>query len=187
MPWSRTDPHPLLAQWLPTFGPGDGRSAVVVGCGLGADAEFVAAQGFVTTAFDISATAIRTAAGRHPRSPVRYRTADLFALPEEWLQAFDLVIEIITLQALPVSLRGRAVAAVASLVASRGTALVVENVRDDGEPLPDRPPWPFSRTEIASFTHHGLQAVAITQHTDGMSRWQAVFTRGGAEKGRADA
>jgi len=177
MPWSRTGPHPLLAQWLPTIGPGEGRSAVVVGCGLGADAEFVAAQGFVTSAFDISATAVRTAERRHPRSPVRYRTADLFALPEEWEGAFDLVVEIITIQALPVSLRERAVAAVAALVAPRGTAIVVENVRDDRDPLPDRPPWPFSRADVDSFTNHGLQAVATTRHTGAVSRWQAVFVR----------
>jgi hypothetical protein len=70
---------------------------VVVGCGLGADAEFVARHGFATTAFDISATAVRTAQQRYPTSPVDYRTADLF----------DLVVEIINVQALPVSLRAR--------------------------------------------------------------------------------
>jgi SAM-dependent methyltransferase len=175
MPWNRTEPHPLLAQWLPTVGPGDGRSAVVVGCGLGADAEFVAAQGYVTTAFDISATAIRAATTRYPHSPVRYRTADLFALPEEWERAFDLVIEIITIQALPVSLRDQAVAAVAALVAPGGTAMVVENIRGDDEPQANRPPWPFSRADIDSFTAHGLQRVAATQHAGGVSRWQAVF------------
>jgi len=87
MPWDRTRPSALLADWL--TGSGTGRSAVVVGCGLGADAEFVAAHGFATTAFDISATAVRTARQRYPTSPVDYRTADLFALPDGW--AFDLV------------------------------------------------------------------------------------------------
>jgi len=86
MPWDRTRPAALLADWL--TGSGARRSAVVVGCGLGADAEFVAAHGFATTAFDISATAVRTAQQRYPTSPVDYRTADLFALPDGW--AFDL-------------------------------------------------------------------------------------------------
>ena len=116
----------MLADWL--TGSGAGRSAVVVGCGLGADAEFVAAHGFATTAFDISATAVRTAQQRYPTSPVDYRTADLFALPGTG-EAFDLVVEIINVQALPVSLRAEAVAAVAGLVAPGGTVLVVENVR----------------------------------------------------------
>jgi SAM-dependent methyltransferase len=109
MPWDRARPAPLLADWL--SGSGEGRTAVVVGCGLGADAEFVAGHGFATTAFDISATAIRTARQRHPTSQVRYRTADLLALPDGW--AFDLVVEIINVQALPVSLRAEAVAAAA--------------------------------------------------------------------------
>lgn len=34
-----------------------------------------------------------------------YRTADMLFLPLEWQQAFDLVVEIINIQALPVSLR----------------------------------------------------------------------------------
>jgi len=87
MPWDRTRPSALLADWL--TGSGTGRSAVVVGCGLGADAEFVAAHGFATTAFDISATAVPTARQRYPTSPVDYRTADLFAPRDGW--AFDLV------------------------------------------------------------------------------------------------
>ena len=170
MPWDRTRPSALLADWL--TGSGAGRTAVVVGCGLGADAEFVAAHGFATTAFDISATAVRTARRRYPTSPVDYRTADLFALPDGW--AFDLVVEIINVQALPVSLRARAVAAVAGLVAPGGTLLVVENVRTG--PLSPRPPWPFTRAEIASFADHGLAPVAIEQLDDGIPRWRAEFS-----------
>jgi len=37
MPWDRAHPSALLKEWL--TGSGAGRSAVVVGCGLGADAE----------------------------------------------------------------------------------------------------------------------------------------------------
>jgi SAM-dependent methyltransferase len=145
----------------------------VVGCGLGADAEFVAAHGFATTAFDISATAVRTARQRYPTSPVDYRTADLFALPDGW--AFDLVVEIINVQALPVSLRAEAVAAVAGLVAPGGTLLAVENVRTG--PLSQRPPWAFTRAEIGSFAEHGLDPVAIEQVDDGIPRWRAEFLR----------
>ena len=144
----------------------------MVGCGLGADAEFVAAHGFATTAFDISATAVRTARQRYPTSPVDYRTADLFALPDGW--AFDLVVEIINVQALPVSLRPEAVAAVAGLVAPGGTLLAVENVRTG--PLSSRPPWPFSHAEITSFADHGLDPVRIEQLDDGIRRWRAEFS-----------
>lgn len=174
MPWDRPEPLPLLRDWLAA---GSG-SAVVVGCGLGVDAEFVASRGYRTTAFDISESAVRTARERHPDSPVTYRTADLLDLPHEWSGAFDLVVEIINLQALPVDLRPRAVGAVADLVAPGGTLLAVENVRPSGAALPDRPPWPFSRADIESFAEHGLRTIAVEAHDHPTApRWRAEFTR----------
>lgn len=72
----------------------------------------------------------------------------------------------------------RAVAAVADLVAPGGTLLAVENVRPDGAAPPDRPPWPFSRAEIASFAEHDLRTVAVETSEDPTApRWRAEFTR----------
>ena len=102
VPWSRRDPHPLLAEWAQRHHlAGEGKRAIVPGRALGADAEYLAGLGFATTAFDISPTAIRLARHRHPDSPVEYAAADLLHLPRPWQQAFDLVAEIITVQALP--------------------------------------------------------------------------------------
>lgn len=93
VPWSRTDPHPLLADWTqPRRLDGVGRRAAVVGCALGADAEHIAAWGFETIGFDISATAIALARRRYPGSAVRYVAADVLDLPGEWHRAFDLVV-----------------------------------------------------------------------------------------------
>ena len=97
VPWSRRQPHPLLVQWASARElSGAGQRAVVVGCALGADAEYVAALGFDTTGFDISGTAIRLARRRFRGSSVRYVVADLLDYPQAWLRAYDLVIEIIT-------------------------------------------------------------------------------------------
>ena len=76
MPWSREHPHPVLASWTRerALG-GTGLRAVVVGCGLGADAEHVAALGYDTVAFDVSGTAVDLARDRHPGSTVRYVVA----------------------------------------------------------------------------------------------------------------
>jgi 2-polyprenyl-3-methyl-5-hydroxy-6-metoxy-1,4-benzoquinol methylase len=63
--WSRLDPHPLIVNWARARGlTGHGRRAAVVGCGLGADAEYLAALHFDTTGFDVSATAILLAEQR---------------------------------------------------------------------------------------------------------------------------
>jgi SAM-dependent methyltransferase len=78
MTWNRAEPHPLLVEWAETRElEGAGRRAVVVGCGLGADAEYIASRGFQTVVFDISETAIRIARRRFPRSAVHYVAADL--------------------------------------------------------------------------------------------------------------
>ena len=43
VPWDRDAPQPLLVAWAQASGvAGGGRRALVVGCGLGADAEYVA-------------------------------------------------------------------------------------------------------------------------------------------------
>src|ERR1017187_7080256 len=77
------------------------RGALVVGCGLGEDAEYIARLGYATTAFDIALTAIAAARSRFPGSPVEYQVADLLAPPPWWSHAFALVVESTTLQALP--------------------------------------------------------------------------------------
>ena len=124
MPWDRTGPQVDLQTWAEREQvDGSGRRAVVVGCGLGADAEYLATLGFTTTAFDIAPTAVEVARGRNPGSAVDYRVADLLALPAEWERSFDLVVEIFTLQALPDPPREQAADAVTGLVADGGTLL----------------------------------------------------------------
>ena len=118
VPWSRREPHPLLAEWAQRHHlAGAGKRAIVPGCGLGADAEYLAGLGFTTTAFDISPTATRLARNRTRDSPVEYATADLLHLPRPWLGAFDLVAEIITVQALPRAVRHQATTSVARMTA----------------------------------------------------------------------
>ena len=98
VPWDRGIPQQLLVAWADTTGlDGAGRRALIVGCGLGEDAEFVATFGFDTVAFDVSASAIRAARRRFPGSAVDYVTADLLDPPAAWRYAFDLVVESMTL------------------------------------------------------------------------------------------
>ena len=80
IPWDLADPHFLLADRAHDLN-GEGRNALVVGCGLGRDSEFIATRGYATTAFDIAPTAIATIHRRFPDSPVDYRVADLLSPP----------------------------------------------------------------------------------------------------------
>src|SRR5436305_14506328 len=68
VPWARGGPHPLLVDWTQQRDrSGHGKRALVVGAGLGADAEFIAGLGFRTTGFDVSASARRSARQRFPQ------------------------------------------------------------------------------------------------------------------------
>ncbi|MEU8300298.1 class I SAM-dependent methyltransferase [Micromonospora sp. NPDC048909] len=180
VPWDRGSPHGLLVEWVAAHGvTGAGRRAVVVGCGYGRDAEFMAGLGFDTTAFDISPTAVRVARERHPGSPVDYRTADLLDPPAAWRHGFDLVLESMNVQALPPQLRSGAFAAVGELVAPGGTLLVIAAGRADDEEPPVAPPWPLTRAEVDAFAGSGLTPLRVEEITDGegVRRWRARFHR----------
>src|SRR5215468_11492444 len=91
VPWADLAPYPGLVSALAGV-PGRGR-ALVIGCGLGDDAEHVASLGFATVAFDVSPTAVDAARRRFPCSTVEYVHADLLSPPQSWVGAFDLVVE----------------------------------------------------------------------------------------------
>ncbi|QWF82624.1 class I SAM-dependent methyltransferase [Amycolatopsis sp. CA-230715] len=177
VPWDRGDANPLLVDWITARGHGTGR-AVVVGCGFGRDAEFLAGLGYDTAAFDISETAVRDARARHPKSTVDYQTGDLLNLAPELVGAFDFVLESHTVQSLPPSLHAAATAGVRALVAPGGTLLVLAAVADGS---PGAPPWPLTREEIDAFARDGLTAVRAEQ-PPGVAdpsavRWRAEFHR----------
>ncbi|MGX1774177.1 class I SAM-dependent methyltransferase [Nocardia brasiliensis] len=181
VPWDAADPNALLVDWLERHERADGgMRALVVGCGLGRDAEHLAGLGFRTTAFDISATAIKTARERFPASQVDYTVADLLAPPAAWAGAFDLVVESITVQSMPLSVRAAATANVAALVAPGGDLLVIAGIRADDEVV-DGPPWPLTRAEIDAFAGAALRAVKVEQVAPAgrpdFVRWRAVFRR----------
>jgi len=182
VPWDRGIPHQLLVGWADATGlDGAGRRALVVGCGLGEDAEFVARLGFDTVAFDVSASAIRAARRRFPGSAVHYVTADLLDPPPSWRYAFDLVVESMTLQALPDPPRRYAIPNVGHMVAPSGTLLVIARARDEGSGPDDGPPWSLTRSEIDALTSTGLVAVRIEEFRDHgpppTHRWRAQFRR----------
>jgi SAM-dependent methyltransferase len=181
VPWDRHAPSPLLAHWAQERGlhaqvP---QRALVVGCGTGDDAEFIAALGYATVAFDISPSAIRAARGRYPGSAVDYRTADLMAAPADWRQRYDLVIESMTLQALPGAVRAVAVTCLAPLVAPGGMLLVLARGRAAGE-ADQGPPWSLTRAEIDAVAGRELTVTGVREvippSGDGW-RWQAEYRR----------
>ncbi|WP_410872424.1 class I SAM-dependent methyltransferase [Nocardia sp. A7] len=179
IPWDRDVPNPLLVDWLRTRSLPQGTRGLVIGCGYGTDAEFVASQGIRTTAFDVSPSAIRGARARFPQSPVTYRVADLLNPPPTWVHAYDLVIESITVQSLPLDVRTAAVTNIRNLVAPNATLLVIADISTT--PATTGPPWPLTRADIDSFTTADLNQIRVETlprpDTSGLHRWRAEFHR----------
>mgnify|MGYP000117917931 CR=1 FL=1 len=157
VPWADLKPKETLQEWL-SLHPGEGRRALDIACGLGDNAEALAAAGYRTTAFDLAQAAIDWAKARFENSPVDYVQADLFSPPAEWRGAFDLVNECYTVQALHGELRERAFAAIAGFVKPGGTLLVINRSREEGEEA-SGPPWPLMPSEFARFEDQGLRLV----------------------------
>ena len=183
IPWANLRPHPGFDHWLSfTDLSKGGKRAVVVGCGLGDDAEAMAARGFEVTAFDVSPSAVEWAKTRFPGSGVAYHVADLFGLPGEWKRAFDLVVEVYTLQSLPGDVRPAAIEAVAELVAPGGTLVVVCRARESEEPAAG-PPWHLTREELCAFEHLGLEQMSFVDYIDGeeptVRRFRVEYRRPG--------
>jgi SAM-dependent methyltransferase len=178
VPWDRGGPNPLLVDWTSGRDLGDVGRALVVGAGLGGDAEHIAGLGPETVAFDVSATAVATARSRHPGSRVEYLTADLLDPPTAWMRAYDLVIESLTVQSLPVTVRWAAIANVAAFVRPGGRLLVIAFAGlDDAF---EGPPWPLSRGDVESFTSEGLAIERLEDIADadgGAHRWRVEFVR----------
>jgi SAM-dependent methyltransferase len=149
VPWVRAVANPVLAAWADGMS-GEGKRALVVGCGTGEDAEFLAGLGFTVTAFDLAPTAIAAAKRANPGSAVTYEVADLLALPADWSGAFDLVFEAYTVQPLFGPLREQAFAALSGPVAPGGTLLVLAFSTEETDPerSPADMPWPLTRAEI---------------------------------------
>jgi len=155
--WADLEPNKYLRSWAEDTGlKGDGRNALVVGCGLGDDARYLYDLGFTVTAFDISATAIDWAKKLHHDTSINFVTADLFHPPGEWLRAFDLVLEIYTIQPLPLEIRSDVIDAVAAFVGNDGELVVVTRGRED-DAIPEKLPWPVSRRELSRFEASGLE------------------------------
>ena len=182
LPWANMDTQPSFRAWLDRNElQGNGKKAVVIGCGMGDDAIELESRGFSVTAFDVSESAIAHCRRRFPDSSVDYLVADLFDLDPEWRQRFDFVLEIYTIQALPPRYESTVVPTIAGLVASGGRLLVVAIVGDEERSFDAGPPWILTPEHIASFEAQGLSVVdRFTREKasrQGDDVWVTTFTR----------
>lgn len=178
VPWAYMSANPLMLDWLETTNlDGTGKRALVIGCGLGDDAEALAERGFAVTAFDISEQAIEWAKRRFPESDVRYEVHDLFTTPDDWQRRYNFVMESRTIQSLPHTLADQTMRQIADYVAPDGTLLVICHAREPHEPR-EGVPWSLSKDDLATFERLGLTQQELDEIED--PNWQyfrAVFRK----------
>lgn len=182
IPWADLEPNQFLRRWAEESGlKGENRTALVVGCGLGDDAKFLDELGFRVTAFDISPAAVSWAKKIHADTRMNFYTVDLFNPPRGWIRAFDFVLEVYTIQALPPNLREQATDAIASFVKAGGQLAVVTGVADDAEQT-DGPPWSLTMNDLARFETRGFERTGFSEmlhpeEDDAVKRVVAIYQK----------
>jgi SAM-dependent methyltransferase len=184
VPWADLAPNPGLLAWIKGESwDGCGERALVVGCGLGDDAEYLSARGCHVTAFDVAPTAVAWCKKRFPTSRVDYVVADLLVAPNAWTGAFDFVFEAYTIQSLPPGSKERASAirVLSTFLAPGGRLLVLARSADRMPAIDEGPPWPLVRAEVDAIG----EIVSFDEYAedDGVRRFRAAFRSTDPAKG----
>lgn len=176
IPWAKLTVNPHLASWLEDNQiRGEGKTALVIGCGLGDDAEALASLGFEVVAFDVSPSAIAWCQRRH-NSSVNYLVDDLLQPQIIADKKYDFILESYTIQALPADIRIQAIANIAGFLAPGAKLLVICRGREIDEPAHTLP-YPLTKAELAYFEVLGLQQVSFEECGDSqVRRFRIVYT-----------
>lgn len=154
VPWAELAPNPVLERELGNLA-AHGLRTLVVGCGYGDDAAFLAAAGARVTAFDVSPSAVARCRDRFADLGIDWVVADALALPRDWQSSYDLVVEIFTLQVLPPAEREAAGFALGRCVTPDGRLFVYCRAREPEDPAGSMP-WPLTTDEVHALAIDGL-------------------------------
>ena len=131
------------------------------------------------TAFDVSESAVEWASQLHKGKEIDWLVGDLVQPEERWKGAFDLVLEVHILQAIPEEIRNSAYRNLSPLLDRHGLLMCIGRLADGLEEENDAPPWPLSR----DFIHQIGEGLSVVEfHTAVVPdkeeiRYRAVWKR----------
>ncbi len=166
IPWADLTVNPNLAQWLDANHiQGDEQTALVIGSGLGDDAEALSKIGFEVTGLDIAPSAIAWSQKRFPTSKVKYVVADALKFEKTWENKFNFILESYTLQSVPDYIRQQIMKNITKYLRPLGTLLVICRGREITEEVNDLP-YPLTKEELILFEDLGLNKIIFEDYMD---------------------
>lgn len=163
VPWAHMQTQPFFKEWLDKNPMnGNGKRALVIGCGMGDDAIALEALGFKVTAFDVSKTAIEFCNKRFTESTVDFLQADLFNAPTAWIGKFDFILEIYTIQAIPPKYEDEVISIIPTWLNRKGLVLVIAGVVSQPRNFKNGPPWLLNKTHVDKLKNEGLTLLKVS-------------------------
>jgi SAM-dependent methyltransferase len=159
LPYAEDRADAFLRAWQDARGDSAGSEALVVGCALGDDAEYLARRGWKVVATDTSSAALRLCQFRFDNSQVCYLQLDPLLLPPEFRSRFKLVVCSQLLHRTAPAARPPLVQALAETLLPGGVLLVIGQVLRQGCTV-QPPPWPLGPEDFSRFLSLGLTEVA---------------------------
>jgi len=150
IPWATFDANEYLQDFFKNKEKVTNKKALVIGCGLGDDAQFLTKMGYIVDAIDISPTSIKLAKQRFDNKNINFSVEDIFELPSNMINNYDFVYEGLTIQSIDPKHRIQLIEIISSLNNDNGELLLYTNYQEDIDTF-GGPPWPLYKRDLALF------------------------------------
>jgi len=159
IPWATLNANIYLKDYLDNNEMVKNKKALVIGCGLGDDANELSLKGYEVDAIDISDHAISLAKKRFQDKNINFKVEDIFDLPKSMINSYDFIYEGLTIQSIHPQYRESLIKIIYSLNKSNGELLLYTNIQNDSDSF-GGPPWPLYRKDLEIFNTIGYEILS---------------------------
>ena len=153
IPWATFEANEYLQDFFKNKQKVTNKKALVIGCGLGDDAQFLSKMGYIVDAIDISPTSIKLAKQRFDNRDINFSVEDIFSLPSNMINNYDFIYEGLTIQSIDPKHRIQLIEIISGLNNTKGELLLYTNYQEDIDTF-GGPPWPLYKRDLALFLNY---------------------------------